>query len=325
MSDPRICIVGAGRLSTRRIYPYIGAAGAELVGVCDLDKDKAECNARRFGGTVYGDMQEMLEKEKPDGVIICIGPEAHAELASKVMRMGFPVYTEKPPAPSATAALEVARVSQETGVLCSTAFKKRYNKAYNRAKEWLGKYDATDLYSISIDYASGQYSNKDARSSYLLDFAVHVIDLSGYLVGDVAQVCAFSKGMDAYAVSLRYTYGAVGSLNLNCGRSFSLPTEEVEITVRGGNFMTIHNSSCWRITEGEKPVEWREPPTFVSGGDSGHETGHLAEIEDFLKAIEEKRTTRSNIYESYKSMVLYEAIKASAETGEVVNVKYEAL
>lgn len=26
-NDPRICIIGAGALSTRRIYPYIGAAG----------------------------------------------------------------------------------------------------------------------------------------------------------------------------------------------------------------------------------------------------------------------------------------------------------
>ena len=44
-------------------------------------------------------------------------------------------------------------------------------------------------------------------------------------------------------------------MNLNDGRSFGVPTEEVEISIRGGNFMTIHNSSCWRITEGGKPKE----------------------------------------------------------------------
>ncbi len=32
MNEPRICIVGAGNLSTRRIYPYMGAAGAILGG-----------------------------------------------------------------------------------------------------------------------------------------------------------------------------------------------------------------------------------------------------------------------------------------------------
>jgi hypothetical protein len=114
-------------------------------------------------------------------------------------------------------------------------------------------------------------------------------------------------------------------MNLTDGRSFAVPTEEVEITVRGGNFMTIHNSSCWRITEDEKPVEWREPQTFISAGDSGRDTGHLAEIEVFFAAIKDGNAPPSDIYASYKSMVLYEAIKSAAESGKVVDVVYETL
>jgi predicted dehydrogenase len=325
MNDPRLCIVGAGQLSSRRIYPYIGAAGAQLVGVCDIDQEKAERNARRFGGTVYQDMETMLAEQKPDGVMVCIGPRRHAELAQVVMRHGIPVYTEKPPAATAQQALQTARVSRETGVLCTTAFKKRYNVAYSRAKEWLAGFPADDWYSISFDYASAQYANQDERTSFLLDFTVHILDLSLFLFGDIARVFAFAKGPDAYAVSLQYANGAVGTLNLNDGRSFSVPTEEVEISVRGGNFMTIHNSSCWRITENGKPTEWREPSTFTSGGDSGNDTGHLAEIVDFLAAIREGRSTRSNIYESYKTMVLYEGIRESAAGGQPVDLNFETL
>lgn len=325
MSDPRICIIGAGGLSTKRIYPNIGAAGGELVGVCDLDQEKATRNSRRFGGQVYDDFTKMLKQEKPDGVIICIGPEQHAELAKQVLQLGYPVYTEKPPAACAADALKVAKVAKETGLLCTTAFKKRYATANNRAREWLEKFPKEDWYSLSIDYASAQYSNESERRSFILDFAIHIIDLTSFLFGDVAQVFCFAKDMDAYAVSLKFVNGAVGCLNLNDGRSFGVPTEEVEISVRGGNFMTIHNSSIWKISEDQKPVEWREPPTFTSAGDSGYETGHLAEIEDFFAAIQERRETRSTIYESYKSMVLYDAIVKSATTGKVVDVKYEVI
>ncbi len=325
MDDVRICIVGAGNLSTAKIYPNIATAGALLAGVCDLDGAKAESNARRFGGTPYTDMETMLDAEKPDGVIICIGPEAHAELAPVVMRKGIPVYTEKPPARTAAAALEVARVSKQTGMLCTTAFKKRYRNAYCRAKEWIGQFDPADLYAISIDYASAQYTNDSPLSFFLLDFCIHAIDLIGYLFGDTEQVFAFAKGPDAYAVSLRFANGAVGSMCLNDGRSFMVPTEEVEISARGGNAMTIQNSSCWRIAQAGEPTEWRQPPTFTSAGDSGNETGHLAELTDFVAAIRQGRPTRSNIYESYKSMVLYEAIKQSAETGRVADVRYEAV
>ncbi|MFZ2657192.1 MAG: Gfo/Idh/MocA family oxidoreductase [Victivallales bacterium] len=325
MAVQRICIVGAGNLSTKRIYPLVGQAGAQIAGVCDLDAEKAKKNATLWGGNVYSDMGKMLDAEKPDGVIICISADMHAKLAPLALKKGIPVYTEKPPAETAATALEVAKIAKQTGVLCTNAFKKRYNVAYSRAKEWLSKFPESDLYSISIDYASRQYENNSLRRLFLFDFTIHIIDLTQYLFGDASKVFAFSKGPDAYAVSIQFASGAVGSLNLTDGRSFNVPTEEVELTVKGGNFMTIHNSSVYRITENERPVEWREPPTFTSAGDSGNDTGHLAELADFLAAIREKRTTRSNIYESYKSMVLYEAIKNSAETGKVSEIKYEKI
>jgi predicted dehydrogenase len=271
MESPRIAIIGAGSLSSKRIYPNIGAAGGHLVAICDLDKEKAKNNARRFGGQVYVDLKEMIQTETPDGVIVCIGPEAHAKLAPQVLEMGVPVYTEKPPAPSAEAAFKVAQIAKQKGLLCTTAFKKRYTNAANRAIEWLGQFPPEDRYAISIDYCSAQYKNDSPRTSFLLDFCIHIIDLVCYLFGDVSRVFSFAKGRDAYAVSLTFTSGAVGSRALSCGRSFQIPTEETEITVKGGNFMTIHNSSCWRITENQKPVEWHEPPTFTSSGDSGND------------------------------------------------------
>jgi len=320
VSDLRICIVGAGGHATRRIYPYIGAAGGQLVGVCDLDPDKADRNARRFGGRAYADVDAMLEAESPDAVMICIGPAAHAELAIKAMRLGLPVYTEKPPAPDAATALEVARVSAETGRLCTTAFKKRYALAYERARAFID--EAGPLLSLSVLHASGAYDNRTPRSDLLLDFGIHGIDLLGYLGGDVKRVFAFTADFHAYAASLEFACGAVGTYSLNDGRSFQVPTEELEITVAGGSHMTVHNSSQWRIAREGAPAEWREPPTFTSAGDSGNDTGHLAEIVDFFAAVAEGKTTRSNIHESYKSMVLHDAIRRSAESGKVVEVTY---
>src|SRR5690606_5356381 len=149
----------AGALSSRRIYPYIGAAGAELVGVCDLDAEKAARNVRRFGGQAYGDVEQMLAEQKPDGVIVCIGPRAHAKVAMQVMRLGYPVYTEKPPAESAAEALAAARVAKETGLLCMTALKKRHNVAYTRAKQWIEQFPPDDRYSLSVDDCSEQHSH----------------------------------------------------------------------------------------------------------------------------------------------------------------------
>ncbi len=202
MSDPRVCVIGAGNLSSRKIYPYIGLAGAELVGVCDLDHEKARTNARRFGGTPYADLDRMLDEQTPDGVIICVGPAAHAELAMHVMRRGHPVYTEKPPARTAADALAVARVAKETGTLCVTAFKKRYAVAYDHAREWIDRFDASQRLSLSVDYASAAYKGDASRRVFLLDFAIHLIDLVGWLFGEVRRVFCFAREDHAYEVFL---------------------------------------------------------------------------------------------------------------------------
>ncbi|KAF0093076.1 MAG: oxidoreductase GFO/IDH/MOCA family [Puniceicoccaceae bacterium 5H] len=327
MSDPRICIIGCGHLASRKIYPFLGLAGGALVGVCDLDREKAERNARRFGGTPYTDYRQMLDTEQPDGVIVCVGPKVHARLATEMLQRGLPVYTEKPPAENADDALAVARVARQQDRLCMTAFKKRYAVVYQRAAAWLQAHGELQRYSISVDYASATYPAGAHPRPFLLDFAIHTIDLVAYLFGQVEAVSCFAREDHAYAVNLQFANGAVGSMNLTDGRSFQIPTEEIEITLEGGNFMSIHNSSQYRIAEGGKTSEWREPPTFVSAGDSGDETGHGVELRVFVEHLRGTHTgpVPSEIYQSYQTMKLYDAIVQAADTGKTVPIHYEAL
>ncbi len=322
MGLPRVGIIGAGSLSTRRIYPYIGVAGARLAAVCDLERAKAEANAARWGGSVYTDWREMVESEALDGVIVCIGAEAHADLAIEIMRAGLPVYTEKPPAPSAERAWEVAAVAEESGLLCMTAFKKRYARCYRRAKQFIDSGEIGRRRLIAMHYCSGQYANDGSpRGTFLFDFCIHAIDLVRFLFGDVSQVRAIAQGMDAYAVSLGFPDGSVGTLSLCDGRTWQAPAEQVHLT-GAGSWMDIRNSSSYTIWLGGEVTEAQEPPLATSAGDSGIETGHLTEIEAFVKALAgDPSEVVSPIAESARSMELLEAIERAAETGRAVGLQ----
>ena len=82
--------------------------------------------------------------------------------------------------------------------------------------------------------------------------------------------------------------------------------------------MAIENSSRYRIVEGRTTVDWRDPPTSVAEGDSGYDTGHLSELEDFLACVRAgKRESASSISDGWKSMALYEALRRSALKGTV--------
>jgi myo-inositol 2-dehydrogenase/D-chiro-inositol 1-dehydrogenase len=322
MTDTRLCIVGAGNHSSGFVTPKIGSAGAELVGVCDLDREKAERNARRWGGTPYTDIDTMLDEQDPDGVVIVVGGDAYVELAPKVLERGIPVYTEKPPAPTAEEALKLARLADEAGVLYSTGMKQRYATVYDRAKRWIESFESEQKYSIALTRGLGDYGQ---GGGVLLGSGIHSIDLLQYLFGEVDQVMTFSKGKQAYAVTMQFVDGAVGTFEINDGRSFEVPSEDMEITLEGGNFMSIHNSCEYHLTEDGTPSEWHEPPVWIAPGDLGHETGLLTELVAFVDAIENGESTRSTIYDSYKSMELYEAIGESAETGQPTDVTYERL
>lgn len=325
MDDVRVCMVGAGSFATRRIYPYIGAAEGSIAGIATRTLVRAERNAQRFGGTPYADVDEMLDTEKPDCVIVCIGPKEHPDMAVRIMEKGYPVYLEKPPSMASTGAIRMAQTSKQTGQLCSIAFKKRYVTAFDRAKAWIGQFPEDKLCSISIDCASGAFKNDTEENSFLHGCGIHIIDLILFLFGDVEKVFCFARGRNAYAVNMTFANGAIGTMNLNDVCSFTVPTEEVEIAVHGGNFMRVHNGSDYKIVESGECVEWREPPIFMSSGDTGHDTGLLPEIADFFAAVKEGRSTRSNIFESCKSMLLYEAILDSAQKESIVTIDYSGI
>jgi len=79
----RLGIIGAERLSSRRIYPclhYID--NLLLAAVCDIDVDRASLMAQKFGGQqVFADHRRMVAEADLDGVVVCTGPQQHETLA----------------------------------------------------------------------------------------------------------------------------------------------------------------------------------------------------------------------------------------------------
>ena len=262
----------------------------------------------------------MLAKAEVDAVIVCIGPQDHARLAVEVMEAGLPVYTEKPPAVTADSARVVAETSRRTGLVCMTAFKKRFAPAYRKLATALAAGDLGAPSLLSIDYASGSYREDpdNPRSQFLLDFAVHIIDLARYLFGEVRQVYAQRRDESAYAVTLTFANGAVGTLALSAHREWAVSTEKVEVTGAAGQFATVENSVRMMRYAGTTIVDWNDPSFSTAGADSLVETGFAGELVEFVDAVRAGRRPESDIESAYRTMCLYEAIRESAAGGQVV-------
>ena len=213
----RLAFIGAGAFATSQIYPAIPLIPRiDLVAVCDLDRDKAERNARNFGARrVYTEIDAMLDTEKPDGVF-CIGaaPQQY-ELAPKVLDRGIPVYVEKPSANTSAQARELAELAEAKGTWGQVGFMKRFADVYRMAKEIVARPEFGPLLQVKIRFAQGPYPQiwgiDSAHRSMLIGQLCHIFDLARFFAGNPKRVHAlFSQASPTqfgWLVSVEYEGG----------------------------------------------------------------------------------------------------------------------
>jgi predicted dehydrogenase len=96
MVTARVGVVGAGWWSTRAHLPSLaGYDRAELVGVADLDHDRALQATEHFGGKPFASLNELIDASV-DAVLIATTHGTHYQLARQALSAGLDVMVEKP-------------------------------------------------------------------------------------------------------------------------------------------------------------------------------------------------------------------------------------
>jgi predicted dehydrogenase len=107
----RIGIVGCGKIADGHAEVVKHLEGAELSAVCDREPLLAEQLAVRYGVPAwYGDVGEMLARERLDVVHITTPPAAHVPLTRQCVEAGAHLFLEKPLALTARESRELIDV-----------------------------------------------------------------------------------------------------------------------------------------------------------------------------------------------------------------------
>lgn len=88
----------------------------EIKAVCDLNREKAEEFAKRYGVVPYDDMELMLKTEDLDAVVLITGPVGRAKLIHKILDYKKPVMTTKPFDTSSEETYKVLNRAKEMGI-----------------------------------------------------------------------------------------------------------------------------------------------------------------------------------------------------------------
>src|SRR5207247_687289 len=91
----RVAFVGSGGIAESHLSGLSKHPDVQLVAFCDVNRERAEEVAARYGAQAFTDAAEMMDAVAPQAVYFCLPPFAHGAELQAVER-GIPFFVEKP-------------------------------------------------------------------------------------------------------------------------------------------------------------------------------------------------------------------------------------
>jgi len=242
----RVCVIGMGPIGNRHADMYQTDSLAELVGVCDLQKDRADAAAERLGVPAFYNVQSMLDALKPDVCSVTTGGyeygSDHYEPTLQAIEAGCHVLGEKPICNEIAKAEEMVAKARAKGVCYGINLNHRFTPAARLAKRWQDEGRLGHLLFVNM---SMWIKNPAESSPYFQIKALHphTVDIMRHFCGDVVAVQCFATKAPGRTIwttahfSMRFKNGVVGGLTGSYDIERGHPMERCEVGGTGGRFV----------------------------------------------------------------------------------------
>jgi len=248
----RVCVIGMGPIGNRHADMYKADPLAQLVGVCDIRRDRADAAARRLGVPAYYDVQKMLDALRPDLCSIATGGHEygsdHYEPTMQALAAGCHVLGEKPISNEIPKAREMVATARAKRLCYGINLNHRFTPAAYLAKKWLDEGRLGHLLFINM---SMWIMNPAESSPYFHIKALHphTVDIMRHFCGDVAAVQCFATKAPGRSIwstahfSMKFRNGVVGGLTGSYDIQRGHPMERCEVAGTAGRFVL---EDMWR-------------------------------------------------------------------------------
>ena len=311
----RIAVLGTGRHSSSNHGPSLKSIKEknpneiELAAVCDLDEDRAKGYAMKFGfGKVYRDQEDMLTKEKLDGIIAVTPIPLTAGIVGELLVTGIPILMEKPPGRSSEETKRLLKIAEEHQTPHMVSFNRRFNPALARARDWLaqGNHKIQLVISRMLRHARPEPDFVTITGIHAIDTVISLVNPPDRVVTHKVQ--SGGDGSYIYDASLSFSGGRTADLII----APQVGTIEETYEILGSDFsIQVDTLKCRvRIYEGgDLAMSWRPPedrePTLDNGA--------LDETAAFIESIRSGRSFRPNLEDGLRSMLTAEAVQEGGE------------
>jgi predicted dehydrogenase len=185
MTKLKVAFIGTGRkwktegatgfgMAYAHAYGYKKLEGIELVACADIKKENADAFAAETGTRrAWTNYREMLRKEKPDMVSICVWPHLHCPMVMDSIKAGVKaIHCEKPMAFTFGEARKMTEAAAARKVRLTFNHQRRMGTPYRKVRDMIR------------DGELGKVIRFEAYTSNLYDWGTHWLDMINMFNGE---------------------------------------------------------------------------------------------------------------------------------------------
>ncbi|MCS7469152.1 Gfo/Idh/MocA family oxidoreductase [Stieleria sp. ICT_E10.1] len=230
MTRLRVAVIGAGHLG--RIHSKLlgSVDGARLVAISDPIEAARNNAATLFDVPTFADYRDCIEQI--DAAIIAAPTDAHAEIATNLLKAGKHLLVEKPLATTAADADKLAMLAASRRLTLQVGHVERFNPAFTA----LGDIGVDVKYVEAV--RASRFPGRCLDVGVVMDLMIHDIDLvcsmTDAAIADVSAsgIAVVSDHEDLAEARLEFACGLVA--NLKASRVSPAPARQMQVYGCGG-------------------------------------------------------------------------------------------
>lgn len=344
ISNIKFGLIGCGKIAERHANLLANREinGGTLKAVCDLDKERADKFALKYGVKQYYNIIDLVQQNDIDAVIVCTPSGKHAENIQELAKYGKPIIVEKPMALKLSDADSIIEACDKHFVKLFVVKQNRFNIPISKLREAIdsNRFGKLVLGTVRVRWCRPQsyYDEAPWRGTWEYDGGVltnqasHHIDLLVWLMGEVESVFARSsraianiEAEDTAVVTLKFRNGALGIIEATTATrpkdlegSISILGENGSVVVGG---FAANKLQTWQFDE-QLSEDLTIFEKYGSNPDHPYGYAHKLYYNHVVDCISNNKQQLVDGLNGRKSLELISAIYESIETGKEINLRF---
>ncbi len=328
-------VVGAGFIGADHAKAYRRRRDVEVVGVVDVDHERAEALAAEVGAMAYRDVAALLAARRPDVASVCVPTGLHRAVVDALAPAGVHLLLEKPMAPTVAECDAIVATTMRAGVTLMVGFTHRFHRELQQARALIADGAigtpmlAQDVFTFGehAPWPAWYYDRSLSGGGELMHDGVHLVDRLAWLLATpivevTGRTTSYARGIDGVedggVAVLAFASGAIASLFVN-ESTYPLRADSPSVPMPGRCELEIHGATgtiryrTWH----ELVVDRRGEPSRTIAYDGGEMD---REIDEFVTAIQQRRVPSVGPAEGRRAIAVIHSIYESDRRGAPVLV-----